>query len=283
MQRVTLCVCVWIGLIGMANGGAAATPDVVLYATDAVTLRGNWARQSDASAAAGRSLASADNGWSMTGTPLATPADYAEFTFSAPSSTRFHVWLRLRAAGNSKFNDSVYAQFSDAIDSTGSPIHRVGTTNGLAVNLQNCNGCALSGWGWMDGAYWLTQQSTVSFAAGGTHTLRIQTREDGVQLDQIVLSAEGDVASAPGQSMNDQTIVPKPPTASAGSTPFAGTPAAIPGLIRVSDFDEGGEGLAYHDSTSGNSGGAYRQTDVDLEPSTDGGVNVGWIAAGEWL
>src|SRR6185436_8620903 len=30
-------------------------------------------------------------------------------------------------------------------------------------------------------------------------------------------------------------------------------------------------------------GGAYRSTDVDLEPTSGGGTNVGWIAAGEWL
>jgi hypothetical protein len=57
----------------------------------------------------------------------------------------------------------------------------------------------------------------------------------------------------------------------------------VPGSIQASDFDNGGEGVAYHDATIGNKGGAYRQTDVDLEPSSDGGYNVGWIRAGEWL
>jgi hypothetical protein len=67
------------------------------------------------------------------------------------------------------------------------------------------------------------------------------------------------------------------------STPFSGTAAAIPGTILAENFDKGGEGVAYHDTTPGNAGGAYRRTDVDLEPSTDGGNDVGWIAAGEWL
>ncbi len=42
---------------------------------------------------------------------------------------------------------------------------------------------------------------------------------------------------------------------------------------------------AYYDTTPGNSGGAYRSDDVDIEPTTDtgGGHNVGWIATGEWL
>lgn len=42
---------------------------------------------------------------------------------------------------------------------------------------------------------------------------------------------------------------------------------------------------AAFDITSGNSGGAYRNQDVDIEPTTDqgGGYNVGWIDATEWL
>jgi hypothetical protein len=39
------------------------------------------------------------------------------------------------------------------------------------------------------------------------------------------------------------------------------------------------------DTTAGNRGGAYRQTDVDIEPTTDagGGFDVGWTRPGEWL
>ena len=66
-------------------------------------------------------------------------------------------------------------------------------------------------------------------------------------------------------------------------SPFSGTPAAIPGTINAANFDNGGEGVAYHDTTPGNSGGQYRTTDVDIETSTEGGYDVGWTAAGEWL
>jgi probable HAF family extracellular repeat protein len=70
-----------------------------------------------------------------------------------------------------------------------------------------------------------------------------------------------------------------------GSTPFSGTPSPIPGTIQAENFDNGGEGVAYHDSDHGNNGGAYRATDVDIEATTDagGGYDVGWIAGGEWL
>ena len=59
-------------------------------------------------------------------------------------------------------------------------------------------------------------------------------------------------------------------------------PLAIPGTVQAEDYDLGGEGVAYHDTTAGNSGGAYRQDGVDIE--TAGGItNVGWIRNGEFL
>ncbi|WP_229794305.1 glycoside hydrolase family 19 protein [Arenicella chitinivorans] len=39
----------------------------------------------------------------------------------------------------------------------------------------------------------------------------------------------------------------------------------------------------YYDTTPGNQGGAYRNDNVDIEGSTEGGYNVGWIDTGEWL
>jgi hypothetical protein len=65
--------------------------------------------------------------------------------------------------------------------------------------------------------------------------------------------------------------------------PFGGTPWPVPGLIEAEDFDEGGPGIAYRDTSAGNSGGAYRPTDVDLQVSREGMYNVGWWAPGEWL
>ena len=70
------------------------------------------------------------------------------------------------------------------------------------------------------------------------------------------------------------------------STPYGGTPAAIPGTIEAENYDLGGEGDAYHDTSAGNTGGGYRTSEnVDIEACTDvgGGFNVGWTVAGEWL
>lgn len=67
-------------------------------------------------------------------------------------------------------------------------------------------------------------------------------------------------------------------------SPYGGTVRTIPGQIEAEHYDLGGEGVAYHDLTTGNSGNAFRSDNVDLESTTDGGgYNVGWIQAGEWL
>ena len=74
-------------------------------------------------------------------------------------------------------------------------------------------------------------------------------------------------------------------TAGGGQAPYGGTARAIPGTIQAEHYDTGGEGVAYHDTTSGNSGGQLRTDGVDIETTTDtgGGQDVGWTAAGEWL
>ena len=54
-------------------------------------------------------------------------------------------------------------------------------------------------------------------------------------------------------------------TAAATSTPYGGTAAALPGTVQIENFDAGGSGVAYLDTTSGNSGGRYRATDVDID------------------
>ena len=50
----------------------------------------------------------------------------------------------------------------------------------------------------------------ITFSYSGLHTVRIQVREDGVQVDQIVLSPERYLDTPPGPATNDGTIVQKP-------------------------------------------------------------------------
>jgi hypothetical protein len=283
MKKCALVAGLCFALAWSARVFFAASPDIVLYASDVTNIAGNWARTGAGDAAGGQEMASVDNGWSTTDAPLASPSDYFEANFTAAANTTYRVWLRLRASGDSKWNDSVWVQFGDAVDGSGSPLYRSGTTSGLLVNLEACSNCGVSGWGWVDGAWWLSQANTVRFNTAGSHTIRVQTREDGVQVDQIVLSPATYLSNAPGPAENDTTIVSKSGSQQSGSTPYSGTPAVIPGTIATSNYDNGGQGVAYYDTTPGNSGGAFRSDDVDMEASADGGYDVGWIAAGEWL
>jgi hypothetical protein len=95
-----------------------------------------------------------------------------------------------------------------------------------------------------------------------------------------------EIISPSGVTPTPPTATP-PPTATTtpGQTPYGGTARAVPGIIQAEDFDNGGEGVAFHDNDAANQGGQYRTTAVDLETTSDagGGANVGWMDTGEWL
>jgi hypothetical protein len=191
-----------------AAGGAAG--NVVIYATDiaASNLHG-FTKLADASAAAGVKVSNPDAGAGALGAPLINPANYFDVAFNASGGTRYRVWLRMRAIADSKFNDSVFVQYSDSVDGTGAPIYRTGTTGGITVNLWTCATCGSTGWGWQRNAYWLEDAGDVWFQNSGSHTLRVQVREDGIEIDQIVLSPTTYATNPPGPVSNDTTIVPQ--------------------------------------------------------------------------
>jgi hypothetical protein len=115
----------------------------------------------------------------------------------------------MRADGNSTANDSVHLQFSGSVTSSGSPTARIGTTSSLEMVLQNGSGAAAPrGWGWTDNG-WGSLGSHIYFATSGTHTIRVQQREDGASIDQIVISPDTFLTSAPGWRQDDLTILPQ--------------------------------------------------------------------------
>jgi len=186
--------------------------NIVVYASDipADARHGAWAPAADTTAAAGTKLATPDSGFSAASAPVASPVHYFDVTFDADAGVPYTLWLRLQAQPASIDNDSLWVQFSDALAS-GTPIYPLNSTSGLLVNLAtDGTGSSLRGWGWTHGAYWLSQPATLTFAASGTHTMRVQVREDGVQIDQVVLSPTTYVNAAPGPPTADATIVVKP-------------------------------------------------------------------------
>ena len=198
------------------TGGAAPPPppppsstDVVIYAAqDAATLRGAWRVESDATAIGGSKVRHPNAGAAKVASAAATPLNFVDLPFNAEAGRGYRIWVRGRADSNSWANDSVFLQFSASVDSGGTPVWRIGTTDATPMNLEDCNGCGLSGWGWQDNGYGANVMGPpVYFASTGQQMLRVQTREDGLSIDQIVLSSSTYLSVAPGSLTNDNTFI----------------------------------------------------------------------------
>jgi chitodextrinase len=109
-------------------------------------------------------------------------------------------------------------------------------------------------------------------AANGIHTLTAAAR-----------NGAGNRTTSAGVNVNVTNSTPASPP-QAQRSPFHGTPFAVPGHFEAEDFDKGGEGVAYHDLTPGNQGGAYRLSeDVDIISPYPLGYVITDFQTGEWL
>ena len=185
--------------------------DIVLHAWRASLMVGNWQVATDPSAAGGGKMTSID----LQGVPLANkalekPIDYFEMTFTAEAGRPYRLWVRGSAGADSASNDSVFVQFTNSQLEGGVPMYRIGTKSGAIVNLEDCVGCGLQGWGWQDNGSGVNVMGPVIyFATSGPQTLRVQTREDGLSIDQIVLSPSAYLTTSPGALKRDTTILPE--------------------------------------------------------------------------
>ncbi|HEV3484961.1 MAG TPA: hypothetical protein VG106_06115, partial [Vicinamibacterales bacterium] len=187
----------------------AESGDVVLWAGRATTFAGGWTPVADGTAAGGQAMLHPDAGAAKISTALALPQHYFELTFNAEAGKPYRLWLRGRAERDYWGNDSVHVQFSDSVDDGGLPRWRIESTSSLEVNLEDGSGAGLLGWGWQDNGYGAgVLGPLVRFETTGVHTIRVQTREDGFRIDQIVLSPATYLNSAPGALKNDTTILP---------------------------------------------------------------------------
>src|SRR5262245_25601160 len=182
--------------------------EIVLHTRTAVASTGLFRIDPDSGAAGGASEHHPDAGAAKLATPLASPANYFEMTFNADAGKAYRLWVRAKAERNYYGNDSVYVQFSQSVTSTGTPIYRIGTTSATPFVLEECSGCALSAWGWNDNGYGTgVLGPLIYFEKSGPQRLRVQGREDGIYIDQIVLSSEKYLTTAPGAPRADTTIL----------------------------------------------------------------------------
>jgi hypothetical protein len=115
---------------------------------------------------------------------------------------------------------------------------------------------------------WETVMTTIQLSAG-EHVLRVVFDRGGLKFNWMDISPIG--ATTKGSTT--------------GQKPYGGTPRRVPGTIEAEDYDTGGEGVAYHDTTSGNKGGKYRTDDVDITSSgkSSNGFFTKYNDTDEWL
>lgn len=207
-------------LITFAAAPAAAQSEIVLHAKNASTVLGDWQMVADTSAAGGGRMWNPNRGAAKLKTALANPYDYFELTFTAEAGRAYRLWLRGKAENNAWSNDSVHVQFSGSVNASGAPVDRIGTTGSTSASIEACSGCGLLNWGWEDNGYGGTG-TLVYFATTGAQTIRIQRREDGVSVDQIVLSAVAYRSTAPGNQKGDTTTLAASGTSSGSTTTSA--------------------------------------------------------------
>lgn len=182
--------------------------DVVLYSADATKISGTWRVEADTTAAGGRRMRNPDAGAAKISAASASPANYFELTFDADAGVPYRLWIRGKADRNYWANDSAFVQFSGSVASTGAGTMRIGTTSAAEVNLEDCSGCGVSGWGWQDNGYGVgVLGPVIYFESSGPQTIRVQAREDGLSIDQIVLSPGRFLSKSPGALKNDTTII----------------------------------------------------------------------------
>jgi endonuclease/exonuclease/phosphatase family metal-dependent hydrolase len=187
---------------------AAAQSNIVMGAPGPSALAGKWSVVSDSTAAGGKALRHPDAGSGKITTASTSPGNYFEIKFPATAGTPYRLWIHGKADGNSYSNDSVFVQFSGSVTASGGSTYRIGTTSAAEVNLEDCSGCGLSGWKWQDNGYGNgVLGPLVYFSSTGTQTMRVQTREDGLSIDQIILSPDDYLSAKPG-SLQAVTVSP---------------------------------------------------------------------------
>jgi endonuclease/exonuclease/phosphatase family metal-dependent hydrolase len=169
-------------------------------------LTGDWVRTADATAVGGFAVRNKNDGESDQ--PASPNNNYFERTFSAQGGVAHYLWFRMKAENNHYLNDSVWVQFSGTVDVPGgTPIYRIGSTSAIKVVLQSCDGAAISSWGWRDAGWCGVQGRAIFFATTGFQTVRVLQRQDGVFIDQIVISSSRYAAAPPGPATNSSTLL----------------------------------------------------------------------------
>jgi PKD repeat protein len=138
----------------------------------------------------------------------------------------------------------------------------------LAVTFTDASTGVPTAWAWdfdNDGDVdSTTQNPTYTYTTAGTYTVNLTVTN--------ALGSDSEVKT------NYITV-----TEPSGSQPFPG-PHVPSARIEAEDFDQGGEGVAYHDTEPANLGNSNHRPGEGVDIETENGItDVGWIRAGEYL
>jgi hypothetical protein len=198
IRRVGAAAVLTLVTLGVTPVGAA---DVILDATTGKRV-GAFVVVNDAAASSGTAVTLPNQSRAKVITAVAQPADYLELSFTATAGTPYHLWVRMRASSNAWANDSIHVQFTNVSAAA------IGTTKSYEVNLEDGSGAGVSGYGWQDNGWGVgVLGPDIVFSTTGTQTLRIQNREDGFVIDEIVLSSTTYLRKSPGTLKNDTTTL----------------------------------------------------------------------------
>jgi GH25 family lysozyme M1 (1,4-beta-N-acetylmuramidase) len=110
----------------------------------------------------------------------------------------------------------------------------------------------------------------------------------GAQYQYRVIAVNGVGESAPREG----AAVTTPATSGQQAYNATGAPWQVPVKIQAEDFDRGGEGISYHDTSPGSAGGFYRSQSMDVGRigyAPNGTARsprehrLGWFRPGEWV
>jgi len=164
-----------------------------------------------------------------------------------------------------------------------------GTLPSAPSNLQATGTSGQVALSWTNGSGSTSVNVYRGTASGGESATPIATNQTGTTYNDTAVTNgttywyKVKAVNASGSSgySNEASATPQ----AGAEAPYLGTAWAVPGTVQSENYDTGGESVAYHDSDTVNSGGAYRTDGVDVEACTDtgGGYNVGYTNAGEYM
>ena len=158
----------------------------------------------------------------------------------------------------------------------------VGSTSGAqTVTVSNPNSTAVSVSSVSaSGPFSQTNTCGTSIAANGSCTVSVKFAPTASGSASGSLSVASNAPSSP-------LTVALSGTGTGGTTegPYGGTAAAIPGTVHASNYDTGGQGVAYNVTSVNGTGNSYRSDGVDLEACSDTGCgdDLGWTTGGQWF